>query len=103
MSRIGSSPVIVPSGVEVKLEGQHVSVKGSKGALQMSVHAVVEVKQQDGQLSFSPRDSEKTSDALTGYDSFSREQHGARRQQMVSRKSSNCRALATGPTRKARS
>ena len=66
MSRVGSSPVIVPSGVEVKLEGQRVSVKGSKGVLELAVNAVVEVKQADGQLSFSARDSEKGSGALTG-------------------------------------
>ena len=66
MSRIGSNPVIVPSGVEVKLDGQRVSVKGSKGALEMEVHTVVEVIQEDGQLRFSPRNSEKTSDAMTG-------------------------------------
>ncbi len=66
MSRVGNSPVLVPSGVEVKLEGQRVSVKGSKGVLELAVNAVVEVKQADGQLSFSARDSEKGSDALTG-------------------------------------
>ncbi len=66
MSRVGNSPVIVPSGVEVKLEGQRVSVKGSKGVLELAVNAVVEVKQADGQLSFSARDSQKSSDALTG-------------------------------------
>ena len=49
----------------MKLEGQRVSVKGSKGVLELAVNAVVEVKQADGQLSFSARDSQKCSDALT--------------------------------------
>ena len=33
MSRIGKMPIAVPSGVEVSLEGQQVSVKGPKGTL----------------------------------------------------------------------
>ena len=39
MSRIGRMPIPVPSGVEVTLDGQQVSVKGPKGTLQ---HPVVE-------------------------------------------------------------
>lgn len=34
MSRIGKQPVAIPSGVEVKVSGQHVSVKGPKGSLE---------------------------------------------------------------------
>ena len=37
MSRIGRLPITVPSGVEVKLDGQDVEVKGPKGALNLSV------------------------------------------------------------------
>ena len=37
MSRIGRLPVAVPSGVEVTLDGQQVSVKGPKGTLQHRV------------------------------------------------------------------
>ena len=33
MSRIGKLPITVPSGVEVKLDGQNVEVKGPKGTL----------------------------------------------------------------------
>ena len=33
MSRIGRAPITVPAGVEVKVDGQHVSVKGPKGTL----------------------------------------------------------------------
>ena len=52
MSRIANNPVTLPSGVEVKLEGQELSVKGSKGSLQMTVHGTVEVKQEDSTLTF---------------------------------------------------
>ena len=38
MSRVANNPVVLPSGVEVKLNGQEISVKGSKGALQITIH-----------------------------------------------------------------
>ena len=38
MSRIGRQPVVIPAGVEVKVEGSTVTVKGSKGTLTRTVH-----------------------------------------------------------------
>lgn len=38
MSRIGRKPINVPSGVEVKIDGHHVSVKGPKGTLEQDFH-----------------------------------------------------------------
>jgi large subunit ribosomal protein L6 len=38
LSRIGKKPVPVPAGVEVKIEGNRVSVKGPKGALEKELH-----------------------------------------------------------------
>jgi len=55
MSRVANNPVPVPSGVEVAISGQSVSVKGPKGALSMDVHGTVEVKQEDGVLRFAAR------------------------------------------------
>jgi large subunit ribosomal protein L6 len=37
MSRIGRMPITVPSGVEVTINGQHVSAKGPKGSLALTV------------------------------------------------------------------
>lgn len=51
MSRIGKVPVPVPAGVEVSLAGQNVSVKGPKGTLSYSAPALVEISQEDGELS----------------------------------------------------
>lgn len=64
MSRIASKPVEIPGGVQVTLDGQQLSVKGSKGTLAMTVHETVEVKQADGTLQFAPRKREAT--AVTG-------------------------------------
>lgn len=38
MSRIGNKPITVPAGVEVTLDGQHITVKGPKGTLERDIH-----------------------------------------------------------------
>ena len=66
MSRVAKSPVEVPAAVTVTLNGQSLSVKGSKGTLALQVHASVEVKHENNVLTFAPRDGAKQSDALAG-------------------------------------
>jgi large subunit ribosomal protein L6 len=50
MSRIGRKPIVVPTGVEVTLNGQHVRVKGPKGELSRTLHKDVVVERQDGEI-----------------------------------------------------
>lgn len=57
MSRIGRKPIALPQGVEVKIDGKHVSVKGSKGTLAMEVMPQIDVKLEDGNVVVS-RESE---------------------------------------------
>ncbi len=66
MSRVASNPITIPSGVEVKIHGQRVDVKGSKGEIGMDLHQQVEIVEQDGALSFAPRSGDKQSRALAG-------------------------------------
>jgi large subunit ribosomal protein L6 len=66
MSRVAKSPVEVPAGVTVTLNGQEVSVKGSNGTLEHTIHAKVEVVQNENVLTFSWRDGAKQSRALAG-------------------------------------
>ncbi|WP_286240358.1 50S ribosomal protein L6 [Neptuniibacter halophilus] len=66
MSRIAKNPVVVPAGVDVKLDGQSISVKGSNGQLSLDVHPSVEVAQEEGTLKFSARENSKLSKALSG-------------------------------------
>lgn len=66
MSRIASSPVEIPKGVEVNINGNTVSVKGSNGNLSMDVHQSVVVKQEDGRLNFSARHNAKSAVAMAG-------------------------------------
>ena len=57
MSRIGKSTVNIPSGVNVKLEGKVVTVKGSKGELSQEIDSCVTVNVDDNQVTLS-RESE---------------------------------------------
>lgn len=66
MSRVAKSPVEVPAAVSITLNGQNLSIKGSKGTLALQVHASVEVKHDNNVLTFAPRDGAKQSDALAG-------------------------------------
>lgn len=66
MSRVAKSPVQIPAGVEVKLAGQQVSVKGSKGTLSLDIHSAVEVKQEGTELTFGPKEGSKQAMALAG-------------------------------------
>ena len=56
MSRVAKAPVVIPAGVEVKLNGQVISIKGKNGELSRNIHNAVEVKHADNQLTFGPRD-----------------------------------------------
>ncbi len=66
MSRIANSPVNLPSGVDVKLNGQEITVKGGKGTLSMVVNNAVEVKQEDKALLFAATSGGKQGVALAG-------------------------------------
>ena len=52
MSRIGKSPVTIPSGVEVKVDGNVVSVKGPKGELTQEMDSAISLSIEDGTISF---------------------------------------------------
>ena len=43
MSRIGNKPITVPEGVEVKIDGKHITVKGPKGTLEREIHKNISV------------------------------------------------------------
>ena len=50
MSRIGKQPIPVPSGVEVKIEGSSVSVKGPKGELKSTFNEDMNIQLEDGMI-----------------------------------------------------
>ncbi len=52
MSRVAKAPVVIPAGVEVKLNGQEITVKGKNGSLTRVLNDAVAVNQEDSQLTF---------------------------------------------------
>jgi large subunit ribosomal protein L6 len=66
MSRIGRLPVTVPSGVDVTIAGQTVTVKGPKGELSHTVAEPITIEQADGTLEVKRPDDERVSRSLHG-------------------------------------
>ena len=66
MSRVGLAPIAVPSGVEVKIDGQNVSVKGPKGTLQVDVPEPISIVQEDGERPVSRPDDHRKNRSLHG-------------------------------------
>lgn len=54
MSRIGKRPVEIPSGIDVKIDGNHVKVKGPKGSLERTLHIAVKLVQEGSSISVQP-------------------------------------------------
>lgn len=67
MSRIGKLPINVPSGVDVTIDGQHITVKGPKGTLEHTVPEPITVERDDnGALLVKRSDEERETRALHG-------------------------------------
>lgn len=66
MSRIGQAPIPVPSGVDVAIDGSHITVKGSKGTLERNLPEPITVRLDEGQLLVERPDDARTSRALHG-------------------------------------
>lgn len=58
-SRIGRKPVIVPSGVEVKIQNRSMSVKGPKGQLSIVLHPYVDVTLDKNEIKVQPNSESK--------------------------------------------
>ena len=66
MSRIGRAPITIPSGVEVKIDGSVVSVKGPKGQLSQDIGKSIKCEMNDGKLVFTRPDDMKENSAKHG-------------------------------------
>jgi len=66
MSRIGKAPVVIPEGVEVKVDGSLVTVKGKKGELKQVVDKDMIINIEDGQLTVTRPTEQKRHKALHG-------------------------------------
>jgi len=66
MSRVGKLPVGLPKGVEFKLDGGTVTIKGSKGSQSLNLHPGITVENDDGSLKVAPRKEDRKVVAMAG-------------------------------------
>ena len=66
MSRIGNRVLTIPAGVEVNVDGNTITVKGSKGTLNYTFSNNVNVKVEDGKITVTRKDDSKVSKQLHG-------------------------------------
>ncbi len=66
MSRVGKLPVMIPAGVDVSFNAGLVSVKGTGGALQLTLNTLVTMTNDAGKLSFAPANESREADAMSG-------------------------------------
>lgn len=66
MSRIGLAPIAVPSGVEIKVNGQEVEVKGSKGTQTVVLPEPITIAVEDSVITVSRPDDDRKNRALHG-------------------------------------
>lgn len=66
MSRVGKKPIIIPEGLEVKIEGQKVKISGPKGELQKEIRPEIKVEVRENKIFVSPQIETKKTKALWG-------------------------------------
>lgn len=66
MSRIAKAPITVAAGTDIKIDGQHVTIKGSKGTMNLNVHSDVAVSFDDGVITVKPTAETKQGWAMAG-------------------------------------
>lgn len=66
MSRIGKMPITVPSGVDVKIDGTTVTVKGKKGELTRTFQPTMIIEQDGDTIKITPADEERQTNAYWG-------------------------------------
>ena len=66
MSRIGNKPITVPSEVQVKIDGQKITVTGPKGTLEREIHKDISLEMADNIIKVIRKDDEATSRSLHG-------------------------------------
>ena len=66
MSRIGRLPIVVPAGVDVKIDGSTVTVKGPKGTLTGTYNSKMAIEMNDGHINVTRPDDTKENRALHG-------------------------------------
>ena len=66
MSRIGRKSIVVPQGVDVKIDGNHVTVKGPKGTLDSTLHSMISIEMENGEIVVTRPNDQKEARSLHG-------------------------------------
>lgn len=66
MSRVAKMPVAIPQGVDVAISADRITVKGTLGALEQKLNALVTIESKDGQMTFVPVDESAAANAMSG-------------------------------------
>ena len=66
MSRIGNKPITVPDGIEVKIEGQKITVKGPKGTLEREIHKNISLEMEGNTIKVIRKNDENLNKSLHG-------------------------------------
>ena len=66
MSRIGNKPITVPEGVEVKIDGKHITVKGPKGTLEREIHNNISLEMEGNEIKVTRINNEPFNRGLHG-------------------------------------
>jgi large subunit ribosomal protein L6 len=66
MSRVAKNPIELPKGVEVTINGQNVTVKGTKGSMSFDVPTSVSVAKEENEIKVGARNEQTKSNALAG-------------------------------------
>lgn len=66
VTRVARKPIKVPSGVDVKIAGHLLTVKGKMGELQHKIHPMVVISQESGDIQLAPINDNQEANALTG-------------------------------------
>lgn len=66
MSRVGKKPILIPEGIQVKVEGQKLTIKGAKGELSREIRPEIKVEVKENQIFVSREIESQKTKALWG-------------------------------------
>ena len=66
MSRVGKMPIALPSGAEVAISAEQITVKGPLGTLTQALTGLVKIENDNGTLNVTPADESREANAMSG-------------------------------------
>ena len=79
MSRVGKKPVVIPSGVDIKISGKEITVKGPKGTLTQALHPDMTIEQEGNEILVKRPSDQKEAQSASWTYPLNYQQYGDRR------------------------